>query len=351
MAAPELTKRNHYIPASIVGAFSDEPKSRMRDSVVYWAMKGWPQPKPSKVEKLFCLDDIYTLPAMQEPWKVGLLIYMWHVCVGVEKVPPVELIEEDLIGTLALLATGFSKDGELRPDVVEGMLATELDAPFNDVATRLREGLPPSEPDLELCRAFLSLLYFRGPAWKHSSTCAQMVRHGLARERARFEASGRFDPASWSDPVVVAMQEILPEISYMLDLGERTRKRVNLLTRRHFAIELLRAGPGIGFVIGDNAARAYSAYEDPSRLTPSAKGIRNPGVVIVFPIGQKHALRVVQRDNGPRFQRLDVSDVEVRGINTAQLTMAAQKVVFPGRLTDVFVHGASVEASTPWIEL
>lgn len=340
ITSPPITRRNHYIPAAITGAFAALPLPVLRYSVVHWAMKGRGAMPPCSAESRFRRTDLYTLPRDSEPQWTGLRRFTWSRVLpsGTELVVRENSLESDL----AALGVGNA----LRPDVLEIMFAARHDTPFAELAQRLRTGGEPTPSDLELCRAFVGTAFFRGPGWSTSATARRSLRASLRRTRRSLAPA--FGEAAWNHPVAVAQREVVLDMSRQLALASQIREGSPMDDR--FVVELLLAPDGLGFALGDNAARWYSMAQDPRHLAPVGLGMLAPDVVITFPIGPRHCLRLIHRVAGPRFLRLAASDDEVRRINTAQLTLSHREIVFPGNLTDLFLPGVTVASSMPWRE-
>lgn len=349
MAAPPLTHRNHFVPAALVGDFSSEPLVRdRRRAIVDYAMKGQGPKRPMAAEALFCINDFYTLPKFSTPLEVGLLVHTWSRIIPLPTAPRVE--EATIVEDLTALAGAFSQDGDLRPDMVERLLAAEVDGPFDEVVQRIRAGAAPTADDIDVCMSFLQMLFLRSEAWFKSPTQRRMSRHSRRNGRRQTKLSGEVSDEAWEHPVAALQEVVLRKGAYLFHLAQAASERRAALSADRFSLQVLEAPAGSGFVLTDTAGRPYLSTEDPRSISRVARGMDNTGVVITFPIGPGHCLRVRRRGGDPRFQRVPISDAQVREINTALLTMAVRTIVFPEGRQDVFLPGVSVATSAPWSE-
>lgn len=339
------TRRNHFNPAAIIGAFGCP--SGGREAVVRWVQKGDSRIRNATAEHVFFENDLYSIPCFDEPWKTGLLVMSWREFGGYKL--DVDLDENNLKSGLAKLADEYSVDGVLNADVVERILAQQLDGPFAAVAAGLRAGTAPSDADLEICRKFLSIAYFRNPAWLGSPVNIAMRRDAVARSQRQLTEGGEAAADVWGEEIIQAQTEILQRSASLMALAQRVRLPP-LISANDFAIELLIAPATLGFVLGDNPARTYNVRDNPLAPSRRAVGMEDPNSAITYPIGARHCLCVRRASTGPRFLTRVLGATETRRINTFQLAMAVRQVVFPMDADDVFLPGVSVAASPRWVE-
>lgn len=221
------------------------------------------------------------------------------------------------------------------PDSIEVFYTSRLDAQFASILPKLRSGGILEKDEVDIVFRYVTFARFRTPAWKR-------VYYPEAYRRVSELLQPLFSKISLQDlhlPNGNNLQkpsDIMDANLYQMAIIEAAEGQFNSLRQLDVKLKVLRTTGRVPFITCDNAARPYLPDRIRRIPTEPLPGLKNPRVQITYPISKTTCILVSSDNMVPLFSEYEISDKQVRRINSALALAGDKELVLPGPSGDFF---------------